>query len=475
MACTLRIAADTRTIWSARNQSGAHAGLRRQSATAAPGRQGQRAGDPADRRHDSGRARLRDRPGQSRGAGRRADERGEKSATCSHRRRRSPLRYILDAVHHGWTCRSPTANFSRRRSSVCRFDRRHARGTRRFSRSASRASGRQVTKNLRIAIVVARFNDFVTERLLAGAQDRLRERASRTPTSRCCTCRAPSRFPMAAQRIAETGRVSAVICLGCLIRGATPHFEYIASACAHGITAAAAATGVPMAVRRAHDELGRRSARRAVAGDGTRGARPRRRRSTWRRSSTLRRRSRVMSTAPGDPGRALGGPPQGARSGAPDALSGGGRAEWLRGRRGRQPSVAVPRRFHSTIARAQFADALVRGAWTLEALDGYIGEAARNWRVERLRRVIGSSCGSPSHELMAFPGTPPRSSIDEAIELARAYSGDEATRFVERRPRRRVSEAQGRGEDRRVQSAKLRSSEFKGQRRVQKSSSSCAR
>ena len=52
---------------------------------------------------------------------------------------------------------------------------------------------------------------------------------------------------MAAQRIAETGRVGAVICLGCLIKGATPHFEYIASACAHGITAAAAATGVPMA------------------------------------------------------------------------------------------------------------------------------------------------------------------------------------------------------------------------------------
>jgi 6,7-dimethyl-8-ribityllumazine synthase len=52
---------------------------------------------------------------------------------------------------------------------------------------------------------------------------------------------------MAAQRVAESGRVSAVVCLGCLIRGATPHFEFIASACAQGITAAAASTGVPMA------------------------------------------------------------------------------------------------------------------------------------------------------------------------------------------------------------------------------------
>ena len=53
-------------------------------------------------------------------------------------------------------------------------------------------------------------------------------------------------IPMAAQRVAETGKVDAVVCLGCLIRGETPHFEYIASACAHGITAAAASTGVPM-------------------------------------------------------------------------------------------------------------------------------------------------------------------------------------------------------------------------------------
>ena len=53
-------------------------------------------------------------------------------------------------------------------------------------------------------------------------------------------------IPFAAKEAAERGTFAAVICLGCLIRGATPHFEYIASACAHGITDAAAATGVPM-------------------------------------------------------------------------------------------------------------------------------------------------------------------------------------------------------------------------------------
>lgn len=100
---------------------------------------------------------------------------------------------------------------------------------------------------MRIAIVVARFNDFITERLLEGATAALADAGVSGEAVE--VLRVPGAFevPMAAQRVAETGRVEAVICLGCLIRGATPHFEYIASACAHGITAAAASTGVPMA------------------------------------------------------------------------------------------------------------------------------------------------------------------------------------------------------------------------------------
>lgn len=100
---------------------------------------------------------------------------------------------------------------------------------------------------MRIAIVVSRFNDFVTDRLLAGAQEVLHEAG--LSDADVDVLRVPGAFelPIAAQRAAETGRVAAVVCLGCLIRGATPHFDYISSACAHGITAAAAATGVPMA------------------------------------------------------------------------------------------------------------------------------------------------------------------------------------------------------------------------------------
>lgn len=99
---------------------------------------------------------------------------------------------------------------------------------------------------MRIAIVVSRFNDFITDKLLEGAIAALRDAGLGDDAVEVLSVPGAFEIPMAAQRVAETGRVSAVICLGCLIRGATPHFEFIASACANGITAAASTTGVPM-------------------------------------------------------------------------------------------------------------------------------------------------------------------------------------------------------------------------------------
>jgi 6,7-dimethyl-8-ribityllumazine synthase len=99
----------------------------------------------------------------------------------------------------------------------------------------------------RIALIVAKWNDFVTERLLAGAMSAL---AAAGVTDESVTIvRVPGAFeiPIAALHAAETARFDAIICIGCVIRGETPHFEYIASAVAQGITSAAAATGVPMA------------------------------------------------------------------------------------------------------------------------------------------------------------------------------------------------------------------------------------
>jgi 6,7-dimethyl-8-ribityllumazine synthase len=107
--------------------------------------------------------------------------------------------------------------------------------------------GSRAAAGLRFAIVVSRYNDFVTERLLAGAHEALT--VGGVPEADVTVLRVPGAYeiPIAAQRAAETGRFAAVIALGCLIRGATPHFDYIASAVSHALAGAAAATGVPMA------------------------------------------------------------------------------------------------------------------------------------------------------------------------------------------------------------------------------------
>jgi 6,7-dimethyl-8-ribityllumazine synthase len=98
----------------------------------------------------------------------------------------------------------------------------------------------------RFAVVVAKFNDFVTDRLQKGALAALASAgAGRDAVT---IVRVPGAFelPIAARLAAETGEFNAIVCLGCLIRGETPHFEYISSAVAHGLTAASADTGVPM-------------------------------------------------------------------------------------------------------------------------------------------------------------------------------------------------------------------------------------
>jgi 6,7-dimethyl-8-ribityllumazine synthase len=96
----------------------------------------------------------------------------------------------------------------------------------------------------RFALVVSKYNDFVTDRLQSGAVAALTAAGAADIT----IVRVPGAFeiPIAAQRSAQTGRFDAVICLGCVVRGDTPHFEYIASAVSHGITSAAASSGVPM-------------------------------------------------------------------------------------------------------------------------------------------------------------------------------------------------------------------------------------
>ncbi len=100
--------------------------------------------------------------------------------------------------------------------------------------------------HLRVAIVAARYNAFVTDRLRDGALAALTQAGAPAEQIEVISVPGAYEVPQAARRAAESGRFDAVVCLGCVIRGETAHFEYIASAVAHGIMEASGETGVPM-------------------------------------------------------------------------------------------------------------------------------------------------------------------------------------------------------------------------------------
>lgn len=111
----------------------------------------------------------------------------------------------------------------------------------------SAIGGELSVAGLRFGIVVSRFNSFITERLLAGALDALsRAGASEKQTE---IVRVPGSFeiPIAAKKLASTGRCDSIICIGCVLRGETSHYDYVASEASRGIQLAQLDSGVPMA------------------------------------------------------------------------------------------------------------------------------------------------------------------------------------------------------------------------------------
>lgn len=106
--------------------------------------------------------------------------------------------------------------------------------------------GHLVADGLRFGIVVARFNEFITNRLLGGAMDALLRHGA--DEERIDVAWVPGAFeiPLAAAKMASSGRYDAVICLGTIIRGATPHFDYVAAEASKGIAKVGLDTGVPV-------------------------------------------------------------------------------------------------------------------------------------------------------------------------------------------------------------------------------------
>jgi 6,7-dimethyl-8-ribityllumazine synthase len=102
-------------------------------------------------------------------------------------------------------------------------------------------------KGFKFGIIVSRFNDFITSRLLEGATDALLRHGAKDDDIEVVRVPGAFEIPLIAKKLASKGTFQAVICLGTVIRGATPHFDYVASEVSKGIAAASLETGVPIA------------------------------------------------------------------------------------------------------------------------------------------------------------------------------------------------------------------------------------
>jgi 6,7-dimethyl-8-ribityllumazine synthase len=111
---------------------------------------------------------------------------------------------------------------------------------------AKRYAGKLIGEGLRFGVVVARFNDFITSKLLDGAQDTLSRHGVRSEDIDVAWTPGSFEIPLIAKKMAESGRYDAVICLGAVIRGGTPHFDYIASEVTKGIAKVSLDTGKPI-------------------------------------------------------------------------------------------------------------------------------------------------------------------------------------------------------------------------------------
>lgn len=107
--------------------------------------------------------------------------------------------------------------------------------------------GQLTVDGQRFGVVVSRFNEFITQKLLSGAVDALTRHGCKPDNITCVYVPGAFDLPLVARKLAESSRYDAIICLGCVIRGQTPHFEFVAGEAAKGIAHVGLSTGVPIA------------------------------------------------------------------------------------------------------------------------------------------------------------------------------------------------------------------------------------
>ncbi|MCI8645874.1 MAG: 6,7-dimethyl-8-ribityllumazine synthase [Firmicutes bacterium] len=107
--------------------------------------------------------------------------------------------------------------------------------------------GKLIAQGLKVGIVVGRFNEFIGSKLLSGAVDTLRRHGVEDDDISVAWVPGAFEIPLAAKKMAQSGKYDAVICLGAVIRGATAHFEYVSAEVSKGIASIGLETGIPVA------------------------------------------------------------------------------------------------------------------------------------------------------------------------------------------------------------------------------------
>jgi 6,7-dimethyl-8-ribityllumazine synthase len=137
--------------------------------------------------------------------------------------------------------------------------------------------GQLSAAGLKVAIVAGRFNAFIVDHLVQGAVDALTRAGAAAGDVTVYRCPGAFEIPAVAKRVVERGGVDAVVCVGCVIRGATPHFDYVAGECARGVAELALSVRVPVtfgvlttetieqAIERAGTKAGNKGADAAMA------------------------------------------------------------------------------------------------------------------------------------------------------------------------------------------------------------------
>jgi len=106
--------------------------------------------------------------------------------------------------------------------------------------------GNLIGSGLKVGIIVSRFNEFITTRLLSGAEDALKRHGVEAENINVAWVPGVFEIPLAAKKLAETNKYDAIITLGTVIRGATPHFDFVSNEVAKGVASTSLATGVPI-------------------------------------------------------------------------------------------------------------------------------------------------------------------------------------------------------------------------------------